>query len=143
MLARSANYAFLVWVSGLPISPVEQGHYVIEARLRAKGYDSPTIRQAVELDRRIVNVYRTNTGWEEVTEALRQVSSEDWFKDAGLGLESRDSRNWQWYRRFMDYDPMPVLKNLSDALVCRLWRGGSTCARSAVSADSRRVENEG
>ncbi len=113
LLSRPLHIAFIVWVSGAPITPAEQGHFVVEAQLRAKGYDAETIKKASDLDRRITAVYRTNSRWEEATEAIQKVSSENWFKDSGLELQAKDFWHWQWYRRFMDYDPMPVLKRLN------------------------------
>jgi BAAT / Acyl-CoA thioester hydrolase C terminal./Prolyl oligopeptidase family. len=123
LISRSETVAFAVWLSGTPVTPAEQGNYVIERALRSKGYDEAAIERAVKLNRQILDVYRTDRGWDEAATAVQSASSEAWFKDSGVGLQPRDSWNWQWYRRFMDYDPVPTLKKLKIPLFAAF--GGS------------------
>ncbi|MFB3132320.1 MAG: alpha/beta hydrolase family protein, partial [Rhodothermales bacterium] len=113
LVASRADIAFIVMLSGAPMTPAEQGHYIVEARLRKKGYTEEEIAKALELDRQITEVYRTDSGWEEAQAAIEVARNESWFEDARLGLQSRDSWNWQWYRDVpFDFDPIPILEAL-------------------------------
>lgn len=111
--SRDPAIAFLITLSGPTITPAEQGHFVLEARLRGKRYPDDAIARAMALDRQIVAVYRTGQGRAEAMQAVQAASSESWFTDAGLGVQPEDSWNWKWYRDLpMDFDPMPHLKAL-------------------------------
>ena len=103
---------FIVMLSGPPMSPAEQGHAVVELALTAKGWDEPVIERALELDRRVIEVYRSDRGWDEARAAIEEVSTEPWFTDANIGVQPRDTWNWKWLRTFMDYDPLPELREL-------------------------------
>ncbi|MBK9154886.1 MAG: alpha/beta fold hydrolase [Chloracidobacterium sp.] len=115
--SRVRDLAFIVWLSGTPLTPAEQGHFVLQDALRRKNHDDAAIAKATELDRLITNVYRTDSGWDDAAKRLEPFKGEQWFKDASLGLQARDSWNWQWYRRFMDYDPIPELRKISIPLL--------------------------
>jgi hypothetical protein len=103
----------LVWLSGAPMTPAEQGHAALALRLRSLGWDSTSTTQAVTLDRLITNVYRQEAGWDSARAAIEAAREEPWFEDAGIGLQDPDSWNWRWYRTFMDYDPVPELSALA------------------------------
>lgn len=109
---RSPGVAGIVILSGAPMTPEAQNEYVIEARLRQHGHEDRAVVEALEIERLIANVYRTDEGWEETAERIERVRSKPWFADARLGLQPRDYWNWQWYRRVMDYNPVPALKSL-------------------------------
>lgn len=111
--SRDPEIAFLVTLSGPTITPAEQGHFILEARLRSRRHPDDAIARALALDRQIVAVYRTGQGRAEALHALKAASSEPWFADAGLGVQAEDSWNWKWYRDLpIDFDPVPHLKAL-------------------------------
>jgi hypothetical protein len=69
---------------------------------------------AVELQRKVHDVYRRDAGWEAAAAAVEQAKAQPWFEAAqaaGVGLRPRDS--WKWYARLMDYDPVPHLEGAS------------------------------
>lgn len=109
---QSPGVAGIVMLSGPPMTPAEQNEYVVEARLRGRGHGDEAIAEALEIERVVANVYRTNDGWEAAQEKIDLVKSRPWFADAQLGLQPRDSWNWQWYRKLLDYDPIPALTSL-------------------------------
>lgn len=113
ILASRTPIAFIVWLSGTPVTPAEQGHFIIESTLRQKKYEPAAISKAAEIDRLVTNVYRTDSGWDEAAKRIEEVKDEHWFKDAGLGLQPKDSWNWKWYGRLLDYDPLPEMKKQS------------------------------
>lgn len=109
---KSDQVRFVVLLSGPPMTPAEQGHAIVELGMRKKGWDDASIRRAVELDRLITEVYRSDTGWDEAKSAIAAAADRPWFRDAGLGIQPRDAWNWKWLRTFMDYDPIPALRKL-------------------------------
>jgi pimeloyl-ACP methyl ester carboxylesterase len=112
--SRDSAISFLVTLSGPTITPAEQGHYIVEAALRKKGHAAADIEEALQLDRQIVQVYRTDSGWEEGRLAVEAARSKRWFADAGIGIQPRDSWNWSWYRDLpFDFDPVPLLRTLT------------------------------
>ena len=111
--SRDPAIAFIVTLSGPTITPAEQGHFILEARMRLKKHPDDAIARALVLDRQIADVYRTGKGRAEIERALKAAGAEPWFADAGLGVQTEDSWNWKWYRDLpMDFDPMPHLKAL-------------------------------
>jgi alpha-beta hydrolase superfamily lysophospholipase len=111
--SRDPSIAFIVTLSGPAITPAEQGHYVVEARMRLKKHSEDAIARAVTIDRQVAEVYRTGNGRNEAGQAVQAISGEPWFADAGIGLQPEDSWNWKWYRDLpMDFDPIPPMKAL-------------------------------
>ena len=78
-------------------------------RLTGKGYDAEAIELALALEARVLEVYRTDSGWEDVQEAVDASRDEAWFADSQIGLQPRDSWNWKWYAGLFDYDPVKEL----------------------------------
>ena len=110
--SRERGIAFLVWLSGPPMTPAQQGAEIIRLGMKAKGWDQKSIQKALDLNDAVVNVYRTDTGWEQVAARIEIARAEPWFKDSCVNLQSRDSWNWRWYASFFDYDPVPALQSL-------------------------------
>ena len=48
--ARSESIRFVVWLSGPPMTPAEQGHAMVEMALEAKGWDAGTVAEALALE---------------------------------------------------------------------------------------------
>lgn len=109
---RTDRLASLVLLSGAPMTPAEQGHAIVELRMQAADWDPASIERAVTLDRLVTQVYRTDSGWEAARAAVQAAAGEPWFRDAGVGIQPRELWNWRWLRRFMDYDPLPALREL-------------------------------
>jgi pimeloyl-ACP methyl ester carboxylesterase len=143
--ARDVPMAFMVTLSSPTTTPAEQGHFVVEAAMRKKGYPDADIREALALDRRIVEVYRTDSGWEEARAAVDNARSRPWFADAGVGIQPRDSWNWRWYRDLpFDLDPLPLLESLRCPLLATYGEIDALVPSSAAAAtvDSFRVQGK-
>lgn len=111
--SKDVPIAFIVTLSGPTTTPVEQGHFIVEAALRKKGHPDAEILEALALDRQVTEVYRTDTGWDQARSAVEAARSKPWFADAGVGIQPRDSWNWKWYRDLpFDFDPLPLLEGL-------------------------------
>jgi len=84
---KSNGIAFIVMLSGTPLTPAEQGTAMVEMRMASRGWDEASIERALELDRTILEVYRTDSGWEDAEAAIEAVSTEPWFEDSGVGIQ--------------------------------------------------------
>jgi len=111
------NISFMIMNSPAPMTPADQGAFIIENTLKEKGYDDSIIARATDLNKKAEQVYRTNTGWVEASSELSVYQNESWYKDAGLGLQSQDSWNWKWYAKIMDFDPAPYINTLSCPMI--------------------------
>lgn len=105
--------SFLITLSGSANTPAEQGHFILESALRSKGFSAEQVNEAIELDKVVTEVYRSNTGWEEARLAINDAKSKEWFKASSIGIQNEDSWNWKWYRDLpFDFDPKPILAGL-------------------------------
>lgn len=106
--------AFLMSISGSVKTPEEQARHINRTMLERLGYSDLLIHQKVDsIDKVISSVYRTNSGWEEAEAFLKPYKSESWFIDLGLGLQPKDSWNWEWYGKLpSNFDPDSNLKKL-------------------------------
>lgn len=52
------------------------------------------------------------SGWPAVRQAVSAAEREPWFAPAGLARPEPETPQWRWYRRIMDFDPVPVLRHL-------------------------------
>lgn len=105
--------SFLISISGSVNTPEDQGRYINKKTLEGLGYGQ-AIHQIVDSIEMINSkVYRTNSGWKEAENFIKPYKSEPWFKDLGLGLQSKDSWNWKWYGNLpSDFNPKTYLEKL-------------------------------
>lgn len=114
---RDKRVSWLIWLSGPPMTPAQQGAEILRMRMEARGWNNDAIAEALELDAAVINVYRTQTGWDEVAAKIDAARGKPWFRDADLGLQPRESWNWRWYASFFDYDPIPALRTQATPLL--------------------------
>ena len=116
---QSDDVALVVMVSGPAVSPAEEGHWNVIYRLRQAGFGDAAVGQAVDLLRARDDLVRFGAQAQEPYDsALASASEEAWFAESGfVGLDA--SEPWQvgWYRRVLDYEPVPVLRELSVPLL--------------------------
>ena len=100
-------------LSGPPMTPAEQGDEVVTLGMRARNVDEASIAEALTLNRQLTQVYRTDSGWDSATAALRVASTRPWFSASVIAVIPRTDPHWQWFRRILDYDPLPALRDLT------------------------------
>jgi uncharacterized protein len=125
--SRSADVSFVIAVSGPGVSPGEQMIVFYANELRAEGVTEGDIREASALRKDIWNYLSNNTsggaGYEKAKAELEQARTKRWYKqvkaqqDDLFGslqtpaeLSKRDSPDFNWYKREMNYDPVPALR---------------------------------
>lgn len=116
---QSDEVAFVVMVSGPAVSLAEEGHWDVIYRLRQADFDETAVRQAVNLLRARDDVARFGAeARQSYDDALVSAREGRWFAESGfVGID--DFEPWQlaWYRRVLDYEPIPVLRELSVPLL--------------------------
>lgn len=115
----SRDVAFLMMISAPTVTVAREGWWDAEFRLRERGFTPSEIEQALSLLRMNDDVTRTGRGLAELQTALERAKNERWFAPLDFRTPSAiDSPGRRWYRRVIDFNPVPVLEKLS---VPSLW----------------------
>ena len=109
--SRSRDIVFVVAVSGPAVSPARQALYVTETALRGEGFADDAVSRALGLQRLLDDVMRGRSKSDELETALRGAKEEKWFPL--VAPPPKDDWSWDWWPKVMDFDPMPVLENVS------------------------------
>jgi len=104
--------AFVITISGPLVSPAREGHWDAIWGLTQAGYGRAEIDRAVEVLELVDDAIRAGQGWEAVQAATDVVSGEAWFEYADIPRHWDAGRDYSWYRRIMDFDPVPVFERL-------------------------------
>jgi dienelactone hydrolase len=114
----SRDIAFLIVVSGPTTTVAREGWWDSEARLRQQGFAPAEIEQAIALLKLDDEVTRTGAGFERLQAAAEQARGKRWFATLDFDLLPPDSPARLAYRRTLDFDPRPLLQQLS---IPALW----------------------
>ena len=105
---RDARVAFVVSVSGATVSVREQVLHELEQTVRAKGGE-----EAAAIARELVEMAfafgRTGEGWEDYLAGVEAAPP----ALEGAFPRARDDWRWAWYARVLDFDPMPLWRELA------------------------------
>lgn len=123
--SRSADVSFVIAVSGPGVSPGEQMLFYYANELRARGVPEEDIREADTLRRDVWNYLYTGRGYKEAKNELNQARSKRWYKEVKTqqdnlfgslqifsDVNKPGNPNVNWFRREMNYDPVPALRAL-------------------------------
>lgn len=123
--SRSSDISFVIAVSGPGVSPGEQMLFYYANALRAKDLPEDDIREATALRRDIWNYLSSGNGYEKVKDEMNLAHAKRWydevkaqqdnlFRPLQTPSEVNDPANPRetWFRREMNYDPVPALKAL-------------------------------
>jgi hypothetical protein len=111
--SMSPDVAFIVNISAPSITVEEEGYYDPLYALQQKGYGEDVLNEAravLEMDRRVT---RTGEGIEELSARVRELRKTDWFKVMEFAPAPPNSKSRDWYRRILDYDPVPTLEKVN------------------------------
>ncbi len=109
----SPDVAFIISVSGPGVSPAEQDRYGIEHLSRVKGFSEQQITQAVALYDALVDAARRDSSFVEVMMLVEHGWNEAWDNYYG----SLDEALWNFLKRGIDYDPVPVLERVTQPVL--------------------------
>lgn len=101
---------FVILLSGGGLEPRLQERYRVEAELRAEGFSSKQIDEALEFLAKKFEVARTGDGWDEFVKAMRDSESLAWYKYV-LGWPSLAFARRAW-DDVLQYQPELVLREI-------------------------------
>jgi pimeloyl-ACP methyl ester carboxylesterase len=101
--------AFCASVSAAAVSVREQVLHELEQTVRQGGADPETVSLALELMQMALAYGESGAGWEEYSAAIELAPA----RLAEAFPASPDDWRWAWYRRVLDFDPLPVCRKLS------------------------------
>ncbi len=109
--------AFLIVVSGGPLTPEEQGAYSMANRLRNQGFSDEAVGQAIDLSAQYNAYIRTGMGRNELMAAQRKANSEGWFEAADhlpitVPVYNELSERQEWWKDHMDTDVAALLEQM-------------------------------
>ncbi len=129
--AEHAEIAFVVCMAGPAVSGDKIILSQIESLNRTRGVPEDRIARDVALERRVFEVIRSDTGWENVVVELRKAIRADIGREVGNLPEDQkkslpdidsmaEARAGQqiagaksrWFRHFIDFDPATVLSRV-------------------------------
>jgi pimeloyl-ACP methyl ester carboxylesterase len=112
--ANGKNAAFVVSISGAPLTLFEQMRHELHQDLAAAGLDSAAIAQVEHVGERAQAMSRTlsEQDWAAYSKALAALK-EGPLAPAAEGFPStREDWNWAWWHAVGDVDPLPAWKGL-------------------------------
>ena len=101
LAAERVQPAFLVIVSGTPLTPLEQGVSIHEAASRGRGMSEPDLNESSTLLRQIYQVVATNQGAEAIAARIEEARGRPWFDPEAHALPPDSSTN----RRYLHHLP--------------------------------------
>jgi pimeloyl-ACP methyl ester carboxylesterase len=110
--ARSnGEVAFVISISAGGLGPAEQEVRRVEVQMRGDGFPESEVKEASRVMRLKFDYARTQKGWEEYEAAARRASTKEWFPYV-LAPLSKDDPDWEFGRKIVRYDPLPVLEKV-------------------------------
>lgn len=101
------DIAFVVVTSTTPLSPSRQVLYETEARMRAAGFTSEDVDQAVKLQQRVLDYQRSGVADKALPADLAAAQGKRWFANSNLPKRLYPAEEYAWWRGVMDFDPVP------------------------------------
>lgn len=118
--------SFVIVVSGAVVPPAQEDKWDVVRRLRLAGLGKDAETEAIFVMREWDHGLRTGE-WDRFRAARKAAESKPWFGASGMQSQSTFHTNItpayaKWYRRFIDYDPIPTLKSLTIPVLYMLAR---------------------
>lgn len=141
--SRSKNVAFVLTAAGPLVTPAEEGHWDAIFALLNGGYDERAIAEAEALMSQRDEAVRTES-WDGYRATLERVQHQSWFKTSGISPEVHpDHWIWEWYRRVMDFDPVPVFERLMIPILAQFGAEDESIPVGKSVAILERIRDEG
>jgi uncharacterized protein len=123
--SRSADVSFVIAVSGPGVSPGEQMLVYYANELRAQGVAESDVQEATKLRRDIWNYFFSGEGYEQAKREFDEARTKRWYNEvksqrddlfgslpAPADVHKPDNPSLRWFKREMNYDPVPTLRAL-------------------------------
>ena len=120
---KSRGVAFIVAISASVSTVAEDRLFERAARLEKEGFSEAEIEAVTAMQRVDQEVTRSGKPFDEFARLWEQNKDKRWFRRVYLGDAPAPADNdWRlWYRTILDYDPVPLLEQLSMPM---LWLFG-------------------
>lgn len=120
---RSDRVAFMVLLSASVSTVAEDRLFERAARLRSEGFEEDEIAEVTAMQLVDQQLTRSGEGFEDFARLWEQNHEKRWFRRVYLGDAPTPADDpWRlWYRRVLDFDPVPLLEELS---IPALWLFG-------------------
>jgi drug/metabolite transporter (DMT)-like permease/pimeloyl-ACP methyl ester carboxylesterase len=109
--SRSPSVAFVVLISPAGVTPFEQVLYDTRTDLEDAGFSPVEVESALRVTRSALNYARTGHGWDAHAKEVQAAKGKAWL-DIAAGPPDRDHWLWKWMRLVMDFDVMPIVKEM-------------------------------
>lgn len=119
--SRSRDIAFIIAVSGGPITFEREGRWDVEYWFSKKGYSQADIEEAIEYLKLDAQITRSGEGYDKLREMYRQIRTRPWYKDAPSRFAvpiPPNARTREFDRRSIDIDHVSIVKSLE---IPALW----------------------
>jgi uncharacterized protein len=123
--SRSAGVSFVIAVSGPGVSPGEQMLVFYANELRAQGASESDVQEATRLRRDIWNYLSSGEGYAQAKREFDEAPGKRWYAEvksqrdnlfgslpAPSDVRKPDNPSLRWFKREMNYDPVPALRAL-------------------------------
>ena len=116
----SPDVAFLALISGPAVPVWREGWWDAEFRMLQRGFGAAEIEKAQTILRLNDEVTRSGRAFDELQKLVEAQRTEAWFPALGLPeqLPPPDAPFRRFYRRILDFDPLPILQRMS---IPSLW----------------------
>lgn len=108
--SRSKDIAFVIAVSGPAVTPEVQELTRMRYEMIADGEPAEDVELAQDLYRALNHWVRTGQGWDEYAALREKAVGKRWGPPAGP--PKKDNPYYTFWRRILDYDPLPVLRSV-------------------------------
>ncbi len=134
--SRNPQLAYLVVISGGPVTVEREGYWDVEYLLRHNGFDDADVEEALSYYQLNNHVTRTGKDYDKLVEKLNSIRARPWFRLLGVFVAAPpEHSSRQWYRRVMDLEHEPIVASLR---VPVLWIYGDNDA-DFPSLDAARI----
>jgi dienelactone hydrolase len=120
LAATRSNVAFMVLLSASISTVAEDRLFERAARLKTEGFTDTEIAEVTEMQIVDQELTRSGEGFDRFSQLWRENREKRWFRRVYLGDEPAPADDeWRlWYRTILDYDPLPLLEQLSLPMLC-------------------------
>jgi pimeloyl-ACP methyl ester carboxylesterase len=137
--SRSRSIAFVIMTSGGAITPREAEMNEQLARMRAQKMSEEEMKEAVAFMRLQFDAVRSQQGWERFQATIPQVREKKWYRYTWGGLP-RDYWQWKWWVPIVDFDPIPLLKQVKVPVLAMFGAADQFTPPEIISGFTAKIE---
>jgi uncharacterized protein len=120
--SRSSGVAFTIIVSGAAVTPELQELARVAQHMHADNFSEEEIVEAVAAMRQVNTYAQTGLGWDDLANRYKEAVNRKvgWLPYLGGSLAPKGHWYWTWWRQVMDFDPIPLCKQIKGPVLILL-----------------------